>query len=154
VLEDAISAYPGTVILITHDRHLIRSVADDLLEVRESKAKFHIGVPDQVINPSFNETKTNAPKQSIKTNKGKSEKPNGGIRELKRELAKVEKNWEKAEVCLLEIKEKLNDPDLFKNPKEAESLAAEHEAAKDNASDLMRLWESLEEELRTQEKNN
>ena len=73
---------------------------------------------------------------------------------MKRELAKVEKNWEKAEVCLLEIKEKLNDPDLFKNPKEAESLAAEHEAAKDNASDLMRLWESLEEELRTQEKNN
>jgi ATP-binding cassette subfamily F protein 3 len=152
VLEDAISAYPGTVILITHDRHLIRSVADDLLEVRESKAKLYIGVPDQIINPSFNETKTNASKQHFKTDKKQSKKTDGRIRELKRELTKIEKKWEKAEVSLLETKEKLNDPDLFKHPKEAESLVAEHETAKDNASELMRLWESLEEELRIQEK--
>ena len=158
VLEDAISAYPGTVILITHDRHLIRSVANDLLEVRESRATLHTGVPDRIINPSFSGKKTNTSKQNFRTDKKQSKKTEGGIRELKRELTKVEKKWEKAEVSLLEIKEKLNDPELFKNPKEAESLVAEHETAKDNASKLMRFWESLEEELRVQEnaeaKNN
>ena len=154
VLEDAISAYPGTVILITHDRHLIRSVADDLLEVRESKAVLHTGVPDQILNPSPNETKTNTLKQSSKENKKQSKKADGGIRETKRELTKIEKKWEKAEVHLLEIKEKLNDPELFKDPKEAEALVIEQETARDNASELMRLWESLEEELRIQEGNN
>ena len=154
VLEDAISAYPGTVILITHDRHLIRSVADDLLEVRESKAILHTGVPDRIINPSFNETKTNISIQKFKTGKKESKKTDGGIRELKRELTRVEKKWEKAETSVLEAKEKLNDPDLFKNPKEAESLVTEYETAKDNASELMRLWETLEEELRIQETIN
>ena len=154
VLEDAISAYPGTVILITHDRHLIRSVADDLLEVRESKAVLHTGVPDQILNPSSNETKTNTLKQNPKENKKQSKKADGEIREIKRELTKIEKKWEKAEVHLLEIKEKLNDPELFKNPKEAEALVIEQETARDNASELMRLWESLEEELRIQEENN
>ena len=154
VLEDAISAYPGTVILITHDRHLIRSVADDLLEVRESKAVLHTGVPDQILNPSPNETKTNTLKQSSKENKKQSKKADGGIRETKRELTKIEKKWEKAEVHLLEIKEKLNDPELFKDPKEAEALVIEQETARDNASELMRLWESLEEELRIKKENN
>ena len=154
VLEDAISAYPGTVILITHDRHLIRSVADDLLEVRASKAVLHTGVPDRILNPSSNETKTNTLKQNPGRNKKLSKKADGGIREINRELTKIEKKWEKAEALLLEIKEKLNDPELFKNPKEAEALVIEQETARDNASELMRLWESLEEKLRIQKENN
>ena len=154
VLEDAISAYPGTVILITHDRHLIRSVADDLLEVRSSKAVLHTGVPDRILNPSSNETKTNTLKQNPGRNKKHSKKADGGIREINRELTKIEKKWEKAEAHLLEIKEKLNDPELFKNPKEAEALVIEQETARDNASELMHLWESLEEKLRIQKENN
>ena len=52
VLEDALSAYPGTVVLITHDRHLIRSVADNLVEVRSGRAVWHTGVPDRVLYPA------------------------------------------------------------------------------------------------------
>jgi ATP-binding cassette subfamily F protein 3 len=50
VLEDALLAYPGTVVLVTHDRYLIRSVADALVAVRDGHATWHEGVDEGVLS--------------------------------------------------------------------------------------------------------
>ena len=49
VLEDALQAYPGTVVLITHDRHVIRSVADAIVEVGEGRARWFDGTYEELL---------------------------------------------------------------------------------------------------------
>jgi ATP-binding cassette subfamily F protein 3 len=51
ILEDALRVWPGTVLLVTHDRYLIRSVATALIEVRDGTARWHDGVDEAVLAP-------------------------------------------------------------------------------------------------------
>ena len=61
LLEDALIAYPGTVLLVTHDRHMIRSVCDALIEVRDGTARWHEGVDEAVLTPTGAGVETPAP---------------------------------------------------------------------------------------------
>ncbi len=52
VLQDALVAYPGTVVLVSHDRYLIREVATSLIAVRDGRVVRYDGVDEAVLSPS------------------------------------------------------------------------------------------------------
>lgn len=145
VLEDALNVYPGTVILITHDRHLIRSVADSLVEVRDGVTSWHDGVPDHVLFPgqeSSSKSVKNSP-QKVGPSTKKKKKPSDDAAKLKRRLQKVEQEWELAEAEVLATQEALASSDLYQDPENVDRAVTAHNDAKDEAARLMALWEKL-----------
>jgi len=169
LLEDALQAYPGTVILVTHDRHLIRNVAEVLVEVRDGKVKVHDGVDERLLMPGENiipaklSTSTSGrAKKSSKNSKarsasskkqekrGEAEQRNQqhqSTKGLRIELRKVEKTWEKAEHKVASLQAQLADPAIYDDNERVKVLAKDLDRAKDNAAELSARWEDLASKL-------
>jgi len=166
VLEDALSAYPGTVLLVSHDRHLIRAVAHDLLEVRNGVVRRHQGVEESVLSPSFqggtagpgSKAEAPAPKRAepTKTARRKAHRDaqsaaapspgprNGGggpaAKELRKQVSRLEKELAAAEAEVAELNRLLADPEVFSDHERAAELGKRFGEAKDRSSTLMDEW--------------
>ena len=162
LLEDALSVYPGTVLLVTHDRHLIRSVADALVEVRGGRARWSDGVDEAVLAPGGTTSRraTAPPRAAAPAAAPAAGRGSGGrdraarrdtaearnrrgaaLKPAKQRLAKAERAWEKAEHRVAELQAQLADPDVYADADKVKELVARHDAAKTVASEAMSEWE-------------
>jgi ATP-binding cassette subfamily F protein 3 len=64
-------------------------------------------------------------------------------KELRAELRKVEKDWEKAENRLAELHATLADPAIYDDTERVTALSKEYDETKDQAADLSGRWEAL-----------
>jgi len=166
LLEDALDAYPGTVLLVTHDRHLIRNVAESLVEVRDGRVTWHDEVSDALLSPaSADIAKPTPPKQSKANKAGSNQSGSGGPKSKKRgeaesrnqrhqdtkklrsEFRSVEKKWEKAEERVATLQAELADPSVYEDGARVGELAKQLDRAKDEAAQLSQRWESLASQL-------
>jgi ATP-binding cassette subfamily F protein 3 len=162
LLEDALSVYPGTVLLVTHDRHLIRNVADALVVVRNGRADFHEGVDEALLRPTGGATEApvvsatpsqpaaGPDRRARRDKRSEAEQRNRihqATRDLKRELSRLESDWETAEMKVAELQAELADPATYADPERLRELTAAHEAAKDRATELMGEYETVQRRL-------
>ena len=171
VLEDALVAYPGTVVLISHDRHLVRNVADVVVGVGGGTASVHLGDYESWCEKVGVDLSGRPLPASSGTPTGSSTAPGGASRadrgdkatkreeaearnrlhratkDLKRRLEQVEIALMKAEAAVTELEVVLADPDVYGDPREAKEAVERHAEAKQRATELSGEWESLVEAL-------
>ena len=154
LLEDALNAYPGTLILVTHDRHLIRNVADALIVVRNGTATWHDGVNEDLLKspseplsakptPESSGNRHKEDREARKDEARRRSRSNDATRELRKERNQVEQAWEQAENKLAEIQVLLADSSTYDNPDLVKELGIKHDQLKDQASELMDQYETL-----------
>ena len=132
-LEAALEAFPGTVLLVSHDRALLDAVADRLLAVEgRAIASYPGGWADYVRAQEAQEASpVPAPKAP------KPERPKRAAKPKPSALDQVEAEVEKAEARLAEVEQK-----LAADWSDVELVAA-HKRARDELDTLLRRWESL-----------
>ncbi|MEX0835524.1 MAG: ABC-F family ATP-binding cassette domain-containing protein [Nitriliruptor sp.] len=159
VLEDALQAYPGTVLLITHDRHVIRGVADAIIEVDGGRARWFDGTYEELLaRRSAPAARPAAPTRAdgARGERGPSAGPRADTRDkrseaerrqarhaatkdLKKEVTRIERDLNRAEATVAELVRA--DPAVYDDQERVKGLVARHGAAKDEAADLMKRWE-------------
>lgn len=158
VLEDALTAYPGTVLLVTHDRHLIRNVADAVIEVRNGRAQWHAGVPDEVLTPAdphrFGTARLVAKKSSNPRAQRRRETAQArqATAELRKQVSRLERDLAKADAVVADLESRLAEPEICDDPGELQRLAALYDEAATRAAALMHDWTEAAEQLETADK--
>ncbi|MGH8998917.1 MAG: ABC-F family ATP-binding cassette domain-containing protein [Acidimicrobiia bacterium] len=158
LLEDALRAYAGTVLLVTHDRHLIRSVATSLIEVRGGTTRWHGHLDEAVLNPGA--VPSPAAPTPVRASSGRDVRRDvrrdraetrqarrNATGHLQREVADAERRWQRAEDTVADLERRLADPATYEDPELIAELARGHGAAKTEAIEAMRAWEAASDRL-------
>ena len=150
IMEDAIEAFCGTCLVVSHDRYFLDKVADRILELDHGKLTEYLG------NYSYYKEKKQDLEAFEKDRNGKEEEEEKETEEKKREnehqvktevsAADVSKlSHVEMEIGRLEATMKMYTVQMSMNPENYAKLADEYEEAKKKLDKLYAKWDELAE---------
>jgi ATP-binding cassette subfamily F protein 3 len=156
VLEDALLEYRGALVLITHDRHLIRSVADHVIEVVDGKVTHYAGDYEYYLAKRQREEQAaiiqKAPEQKEPTVSAKERRrleaaERARTKAARDKVAKLEKQIADTTGEIARLDSIMADPEMYSNGTDVKELLVEYERAKKRAARLEASWEAAAEAL-------
>jgi len=154
-LEDALRGFPGTVLLVSHDRALLDAVGARTVAIEDGKLhSYEGGWADYVRAREEKRAAEEAAKQQPKAAKkkgGAAAKPapakaaNGGApsKNQKKRIAQLERDIEKAEAALAALEDELADPSAWSSPTSATRNSERHAEARKAIEDLYAQLEAI-----------
>ena len=141
VFEDALLAFPGTEIIVSHDRYLIEKVATRVIEIGETPGdaakKESVSVNAQT---GFGGFAKGSEEERRAKKKAETEK-----RRNERKLAEAEEELGSLEDRKKELENQLCLPEVFSDPVKARSVSEELEETKARLEEVYMLWMQLQE---------
>lgn len=153
ILEDAINAYSGTVLYVSHDRYFINRTAHRILDLRENVLTNYLGNYDYYLEkageansrPVFvtGISSATADTSENKRNWQKQREEQAKERKRANELKKCEELIEKLERSNQEIDEQMALPEICRDVAKLTSLTRRKQDNEDELAKLYDKWEEL-----------
>jgi ATP-binding cassette subfamily F protein 3 len=144
-LEDALRSYPGSVLLVSHDRALLDAVGSRTVAVEDGTLRSYEGgwadyvrqrderrAAEEARKPEPPKTRKAAPERQPKTGPSKNQQ---------RRIERIERDIQAAEAALATLEDELADPSAWSSPSSSERNSKRHADAK---AAIDRLYAELE----------
>jgi len=146
-LEDALAAFKGTVILVSHDRALLEAVGSRTVLCEGGELRNHdCGWAEfQRRRDEEKEAASAATAAAKRSGKGgKRRRPQLVAQKAERRASRLAEKVEAAEAELRQVEDELADPANWSTPAKSERANERHEAARRKVSELYAEWEEAE----------
>ena len=152
VLEDALEDFDGTILTVSHDRYFINRVANRVIEMRPDGVSEYLGNYDDYIekkrlealgqleDATGGKTKTQLDKEKRRERLKKE-----SSKQLRQSLKQAEQSIADTETKIAELEARMADPETYRDPNAAQSLARDHREAQAALDRLYEEWEELSE---------
>jgi ATP-binding cassette, subfamily F, member 3 len=148
-LEDALLAYEGAVILVSHDRALLEAVGTRTIVCEGGELRSHeSGWAAYQREREEREEAAAAVAQAERPARGAKRRPHREAKKAERRAGRLAERIERAEGELREVEDELADPEAWSSPGRAERAAERHAAARRAVAELYEEWEAAEAEVR------
>ncbi|NMA28511.1 MAG: ABC-F family ATP-binding cassette domain-containing protein [Burkholderiales bacterium] len=158
-LLEALENYPGTILMVTHDRHFMNSLATCIVEIREGQSFRYLGNYDsfrarrnqelrqaeEARERARREKEEAERRQADSRRRGNKTPPPRGSKPIRWKLEALEKRIFELEDEVARLAEDLAAPDLYARPEQAEAMRQEYERASAEVAELMSIWDEMAE---------
>ena len=168
ILENALNAYPGTLLYVSHDRYFINRTAERILCLENGRITGYLGDYDYYLEKSAelqnNSTENNnsnkstaksnlsvsgsASSSAISVSEGKadwqkSKAEQAAKRKLENQIKKIEEEISDLENALSDLEILMNDSEVATNSVKLQEVCKEHADKEAMLEEKMAIWEEL-----------
>ena len=151
MLEEALAAFPGTILVVSHDRYFLDRICDQIVAFEDDGVKVSPGnfsyylEKRQARENAARAQATAANRAAKKRASEKKDKPRKLTMAEAKELETLEERVMEADEVVTTLQEKLSSPEVQTDFERIPIVMAELKAAKKVADGLINRWEFLEE---------